>query len=135
MSLSPANKRGTPTHIGITKMTQKLSNLVPSKKLFSDVTEVQRKKEDLVDKTFIVLAHSSKISSADGDYEIILCQDDEGLFTTTAGQILFGRLHDYGKIAGYKEEGSNDENYFKDGVEVTLKQAKSNNNKNYFVFE
>ena len=116
-------------------MTQQLKNIVPSKKLFSDVTEVQRKKEDLVGKTFIVLAHSSRISSSDGDYEILLCEDSEGAFTTTAGSILFGRLHDYGKIADYKDEGSNDEKYFKDGVEVTLKQEKSKNGKQYFVFE
>jgi hypothetical protein len=115
-------------------MTQKLSNLVPNKKLFSDVTEVQRNKEELINKTFIVLAHTSKIPSADGDYEILLCEDKEGKFTTTAGSILFGRLHEYGKLSDYKDEGSHEEKYFRDGVEVTLKQEKSKNNKKYFVF-
>jgi len=86
--------------------------------------------------TFNVLAHSSTIVSSDGDYQIILCEDSEGKkFTTTAGNILFGRLNDYGRIAEYKEEGNNDERYFKSEVEVTLKQAPSKNGKKYFVFE
>lgn len=119
-------------------MTKKLKDVVPETKIFENETKTQMKKEDLLGATFSVIAHSNKIPSQDGEFMIILCEDNnKQRFTTTTAKILFSRLTAYGRVVGYQEGVRGiEEQYFKDPCEVTLGQRTSNNNqKQYFVFD
>lgn len=117
-------------------MVQKLTDVAPEKSVFDGV-ERRIEKKDLAGKTFLVKAYSEKIKGTDGDFNVLLCKDEEGTFTTSANEIMMKRINAAVEAIGLNEEATTQsEFYLADEVEVTLQKRKSTTSgRDYFAFE
>lgn len=117
-------------------MVQNLNDVAPNTGVFEKV-ERREEKKNLVDKSFEIVAFSSEMTGADGQFHVLLCRDGAGLFTTTANDIIMKRVKKAASVLGLKEnEGEEGENYLLDSVAVKLIEAKSTTSgRNYFALE
>jgi len=115
----------------------KLSEAVPTKKLFEKYETERIKKEDLLGKPFGILAIST-MTGEDGSYGVILLEMENKLYTTSISGFLTKRLTEAIDVVGVDEkQSSSDETFFGQPIEVELELVKNKDPKksDYYNFK